>query len=80
MKSAFEWTFAVENVGEEDAIFETGEVIFADNLPIGAVYTLKSVSNFNLITNSDKIYCMVKKDLSETQLQCSALDEVRIGV
>ena len=79
VKSAFEWTFAVENVGEEDAIFETGEVIFADNLPIGAVYALKSVSNFNHITNSDKIYCVVYKDLSETQLQCSAKDTVGIG-
>ena len=79
VKSAFEWTFAVENVGEEDAIFETGEVIFADNLPIGAVYTLKSVSNFNHITNSDKIYCVMHKDLSETQLQCLAKDTVGIG-
>ena len=79
VKSAFEWTFAVENVGEEDAIFEAGEVIFADNLPNGAVYALKSVSNFNHITNSDKIYCVVHKDLSETQLQCSAKDTVGIG-
>jgi hypothetical protein len=79
VQSAFEWTFAVENVGEEDAVFETEEVIFEDVLPNDAVYALKSVSNFNHITNSDKIYCVVKKDLSDTRLQCSALDEVRIG-
>ena len=79
VKSAFEWTYTVENVGEDDAVFETEEMIFEDVLPNDAVYALKSVSNFNHITNSDKIYCMVYKDLSDTRLQCSALDEVRIG-
>ena len=37
------------------------------------------MSNFNHITNSDKIYCVVDDALSVPELQCSAIETVGIG-
>ena len=75
----FEWTYVVKNIGSEFGYIDTGGMIFKDVLPNSADYALKSLSNFNHITNSDKIYCVVDDALSVPELQCSAIETVGIG-
>ena len=77
MGTTYNWTAAISNTDQGDAVFAAGETIFKDALPVGPVYGAPAAGNFNGITNSANINCAI--DASST-LTCTASGaDVNIG-
>jgi len=75
--TTYNWTAAISNTDQGDAVFAAGETIFKDALPVGPVYGAPAAGNFNGITNSANINCAI--DASST-LTCTASGaDVNIG-
>ena len=70
--TAFNWNVTVANIEVREAKFNDGQIIFRDDLPIGASYGAPSVQNPVDITNSGNIDCYLVTRGNAYQIECAA--------
>src|SRR5262249_35748615 len=66
------WTLKVSNPGDGAAVFNSGDVILQDDLPLGVTYGSFSVGSFNQITNSANIACTLATTSISSTVSCKA--------
>jgi len=64
----FDWDISIKNTGPGDAVFTSGQIIFKDDLPVGATYGAVTVSNDTGINDINDVDCKI----DGTTLTCTA--------